>query len=235
MKKNLNIRGVWIYAAAIAMGISISTPSQADLFGGDVVVLTQVLFNAIQQLEQLRSILGTGQDSLDLMRSINKGINDSLGLMRTAYPNSDPGIYSDWQRVQQALHGVNEIYGAAVPSADFRIQRDADTSTAEAVSLNNSIYNYAAQIDQVGEQVKDSSHTASPAGAEKLTAETLGVMLHVMNESLRAQATGLKIQAQTLAIQNHKDKESTKQLISDSESLKSALKSNSAEFSIPRF
>ncbi|MBI2712610.1 MAG: hypothetical protein HYX41_07145, partial [Bdellovibrio sp.] len=77
-------------------------------------------------------------------------------------------------------------------------------------------------------------HTASPGGAQKLTAETLGVMLHVMNQSLRAQATGLKLQAQALAIQNHKEKEGSRQLVADSESLSASMKSEPLNFSIPR-
>lgn len=211
------------------------SPAQCDMFGGDVVVLGNILVNAIQQLAQLKSILNTGQDNLELLKNINRGLNDSLAMMRTVSPNVDPGIYANWQKGVGAIQMVQSIYGAIVPSKEARVQQDADQSVAEAVTLNNSIYTYSNQIDELGEQIKSSSHSASPGGAQKLTVETLGVMLHVLNQSLRAQATGLKLQAQALAIENHRDKENSRQLIADAASLTTAMKTESMNFQIPRF
>ena len=218
----------------VLTALSFPNTARCDLFGGDVAVLVNILANALQQLAQLRSIVSNGQDALQLAKDINKGINDSLNLMRTVNPNADPGLYGNWQRGDQSLRSVQSIYGTVTPSKDARVQQDADLSVAEAVSLNNSMYSYTAQIDEIGEQVKSASHSTSPGGAQKLTAETLGVMLHVMNQSLRAQATGLKLQAQTLAIQNRKDKEGSRQLIADADSLSTAMKTEYIKFSIPR-
>ena len=146
--------------------------SRADFFGGDVVVLTQILANALQQLIQLKQILSEGQDSLNLMRDINRGINDSLNLIRTVYPNADPGLYRDWDKVQNAMSGIERIYGAVTPSTEAPIQRDTDQSVGEAIALNNSIYKYTHDIDEIGETIKQYSHTVSPGGAQKLTAES---------------------------------------------------------------
>lgn len=226
-------RGMLIPLVVLIMALP--TAAKADLFGGDVLVLSQILVSTVQQLAQLRSILSAGQDSLGLLRSVNQGLNDSLFLIKTISPNKNPGLYSDWQRVDQALQGIQMIYGTVSPSPDAQIQNETDRSVAEAVAKNNSVYTYTAQIDEIGEQLKTSSHTASPGGAQKLTAEALGVMLHVMTESLRTQATALKLQAQSLEIQNHKDKELTQHMISSSDSLTSAMKTEPVDFSIPRF
>ncbi len=209
--------------------------SRADLFGGDVAVLVQILANSIQQLAQLRQILGTGQDSLDLMRDINRGINDSLNLLRTVKPDIDPGIYRDWEKAQDALEELEKLYGIVVDSRDKNVQKDADRSVAEAISLNNSIYAYTKQIDEIGEAIKEQSHYVSPGGAAKLTAQSLGVMLHIQNENLRAQATGLKLQAQALAIQNRKDKEHTRKIVETADGLKAALASQKPRFLLPKF
>ena len=209
--------------------------ARADLFGGDVVVLTQILANAVQQLIQLRNILSAGKDTLDILRDVNRGINDSLNMVRTINPNIDPGIYKDWSSVQDALGKVEAIYGIVDPSPNQRIYRDTDQNVAEAVQLNNNIYQYTKQIDDIGEVVKQVSHDVSPGGAQKLTAQTLGVMLHVMNQSLRAQATGLKLQAQSMALQNKKDKDSTREFLATSETLRSAMKNEKANFVAPRF
>jgi len=135
--------------AFFAALLTLAFPSTArpDMFGGDVIVLGQILVQAIQQLAQLRQILATGQDSLGLIRDINRGINDSLMLMRTISPDRDPGIYANWQKVDQALSAMQSIYGIAVASKDARVQQDADRSTVEAIALNNSIYGYTSEID----------------------------------------------------------------------------------------
>ncbi|MBI2711756.1 MAG: hypothetical protein HYX41_02670, partial [Bdellovibrio sp.] len=131
----------------VLTALSFPNTGRCDIWGGDVAVLLNILANALQQLAQLRSIVSSGQDTLQLARDINKGINDSLNLMRTVNPNADPGLYSDWKQRDQSLQAVQSIYGTIVPSKDARVQRDADLSVAEAVSLNNSIYGYTAQID----------------------------------------------------------------------------------------
>lgn len=210
-------------------------PARADLFGGDVAVLSNILVNALQQLAQLRQILSTGRDNVELIREINQGINDSLDLLRTVSPNTDPGIYRDWQKAQDALANLEKLYGIVVPSRDEHVQRDADQSIAEAIAFNNSIYAYTKQIDEIGENIKTQSHFVSPGGAAKLTAESLGVMLHIQNESLRAQATGLKLQAQAFALENRKDKDRTRQMLEGAENLKTALSGAKPQFTLPRF
>jgi hypothetical protein len=115
------------------------------------------------------------------------------------------------------------------------VQRDADQSIVEAVSLNNSIYQYSKVIDEIGEMIKSQSHAVSPGGAAKLTAQSLGVMLHLQNEMLRTQATGLKLQAQALALQNRKDKERTRQMVSGADDLNSAMANQKPKFALPRF
>lgn len=209
--------------------------ARADFWGGDVVVLSQILVQAIQQLAQLRSIVANGQDSLGLIRDINRGINDSLSLFRTISPNTYPGIYSDWAKAQDALAKLQTIYGIAIPGKDAVFYNTTDQSAAESISRNNAIYDYTNQIDQIGESVKSASHAVSPGGAQKLTAQTLGVMLNVMSESLRAQATGIKLQAQSIAIENKKDKDMNRQMSSSVNDLKGAMKSQPANFAIPRF
>jgi len=230
--KNIKHR---LIAGILACSLLIAPkPARADLFGGDVVVLTQILANAIQQLMQLRQLLSTGQDTLSLMQDVNRGLNDALGLVNSVGAARDPGLYHELLRAQDALRYVQNVYGNSVDSSELKVQQDADQTAAEAISLNNSIYGYAREIDQIGEEIKRNSNMASPKGAQKLTAQSLGVMLHVMNQSLRAQATGLKLQAQSMAIQNRKDKVYSDQVRSTSDKLNAAMTSMRPEFKFPR-
>lgn len=209
--------------------------ARADLFGGDVAVLTQILAQAIMQLQQLRNIMGTATSQLDLLREINQGINDSLNLLKNIDPNLDPGVFRDWDNATVAIQRLQELYGVVQNSPEAKVQKDTDQSVAEAVAFNNGFYKWSGQLDQVGEQIKSYSHATSPGGAQKLTAQALGLIIQVLNQNLRAQATSLKLQAQSMAVENRKDKEATKDILSTSNFLKTAMKTEKAAYQIPRF
>lgn len=221
----------------LLMVIAMLTPSfsRADMFGGDVAVLLQILANALQQLAQLRSIMDNGKDTLGLLQDINRGINDSLQLMQTAGLIKDPGVYKEWTDVQNALGAMDSIYGVAVASQDQRAQVDADRGVAEAITLSNSVYEYTSEVDELGEAIKSFSHEVSPGGAQKLTAQSMGIMLHVMNQGLRVQSTGMKLQAQQLALENKKEKAATAVFLSTAKSLAVEMKKPREFYRTPRF
>lgn len=231
--KSIIKRRVSIALAAILIGLS--APARASIFGEENAVLLKILQQSIQQYMELQRILRTGRDTLGLLQDINRGINDSLNLLRTIKPHIDPGLYKELEQTQIAIRKIQEIYGTVARSPDTRIQQDTDQQVAEAIALNNSIYQYTRQIDDIGEEVKRYSHSVSPGGAQKLTAQSMGVMLHVMNESLRAQATGLKLQAMEMSIQNKKDKEFTKKTLEITDDLKDSMQNGRSNFQIPRF
>jgi hypothetical protein len=211
------------------------SPARGDLFGGDVAVLTQILAQAIQQLAQLKSILQNGRDSLDLIRDINRGINDSLNMIRTISPYIDPGMYGELRKVEEVLRKFKDIYGIIVDSPDAKSQASVDRAVAEAVAMNTTLFEYTKEIDQIGEEIKRYSHAVSPGGAQKLTAQSLGVMLHVLNQSLRAQGTLLKLQAQSVAQNNKREKDHTAEYLKASGVLSSAMKASGSQYDRPRF
>ena len=225
----------FVVCAGVAFLLLFPRPVNADLFGGDIPLLIQIVVNTLQELAQLRAIVGSSQDSLSLMREINQGINDSLNIIQTMRKNQSPGVFGDWKSVDGALGQIQQIYGIVVPSPNSQMEQITDQSVAEAVELNNSVYDYTNQIDDLGEEIKTYSHAVSPGGAQKLTAQTLGIMLHVMNESLRTQATGLKLQAQALELSNSREKESSQEIVQNNLDLKNAMLNADLRFQTPRF
>ena len=210
-------------------------PAKADLFGGDVAVLTQILAQAIMQLAKLRELLGNANAHLDLIRQINQGINDSLNLLHTIDPNLDPGIYKEWSTVNEAVRRLTDIYGFVPDSPESRVQKDTDQGIAEAITFNNSFYKYSEGYDLVAERIKDASHSASPGGAQKLTAQALGVVVQLLNQQLRAQSTEMKLHAQQLALENRKEKAETKLFVDSKDHLRAAMKTEKVRFDLPRF
>jgi len=227
-------RSIWVVLILAFFAVN-PKPARADLFGGDVAVLTQILAQAILQLAKLREILGSAQANIQLVQEINRGINDSLYLLKALNPNLDPGLYKDWTSISEALRQVSGIYGAIPHSMESRVQGDADRSVAEAIAFNNGFYKSSESTDQIGEAIKDYSHRVSPGGAAKLSAQALGVVIQVLNQNLRAQSTGLKLQAQQLARENHQAKEDTRHHLETTNLLKTAMKEEKVRFDLPRF
>lgn len=209
--------------------------ARSDFFGGDLPLLAQLVVNSAQQLTQLASIIRTGNQNLELIQQINRGIHDSMYLIQTTFPGADPGIYKNWENASSALRELQKLYGVVPDSRHATLQKNTDQSVVEAISLNNSIYTYTKRVDELGESIKSMSHRVSPGGAQKLTAESLGVMITILNQSLRTQATGLKLQAESLALQNHHDKESAREGAESAKVLRGAMQSQSTKFELPRF
>lgn len=226
-----------VFLPLVVMGYLISSPipARADFWGADIPLLIQIVANTIQQLVKLKEIIDTGRQQIELVQEINRGINDSLALVRTVFPNMDPGTYRNWETTGQAANGLSNIYGAVTDSPEATVQRDADQSVAEAITLNNSVYRYTRDVDEIGEAIKAYSHQTSPGGAQKLTAQGIGVLLNVMNQGLRIQATGLKLQAQSLALDNKRQKDGTRQLLTSADTLRDAMKTQDTSYALPRF
>lgn len=219
----------------LGIGLLLPLGARGDMFGADVGVLTQILAQTIQELIQLKSILQNGQDTLSLLQDINRGINDSLRLAETLGLRIDPGIYRDLRKVDQATEALGKIYGRPVDSPLAQVQRDTDQTVAEAISFNNELNEYASNLDRIGEEIKTYSHAVSPGGAEKLTAQSLGVLIHVADQQLRATGQGLKMQAQAMAMANKHEKDQTAQYLKEGSLLRDKMMSLNSDFNVPRF
>lgn len=219
----------------IMLSLSVPKPARADLFGGDVLVLTQILANAIKQLIEMQRIVQSGQDTLGLLRDINRGINDSLKVVDSIGPYIDPGLYHDLKRAAQIVGHLQSVYGIVANSPNEKVQQETDSVVAESLNMNNQLYDYSKELDKLAETIKSYSHDVSPGGAAKLTAQSLGVMVHVMSRQIQAQGQAMKIQAQTLAVQNKKEKDGTRAYLDQSEALKAAMKNKNINFEFPRF
>jgi hypothetical protein len=203
---------------------SFSNTAKADFWGGDIPLLIEIVGNTASQLAQLRSILGTSNDTLGLLRDINQGIREAMSIMRTMNRTMNPGVLGQIQNAQEAIRAIQDIYGVIPRSPEAKVQQLNDQSVAEAITLHNQAFQYANEVDPEAERIKDYSRNVSPTGAGKLTAQSLGVLIHVSNQILRTNAAMLKILSENLALQNRKEKVNSQQFLMQYEGLSSALK-----------
>jgi hypothetical protein len=231
----MNIFKKLFLSLIFALFCIIPKPAKADLWGADLPLLAEIVFNTLQQLLTMKEMLENGQEQLDLMKEINAGINDSLHMMETSFPNVDPGTFKNWSSSTVAIRELEKIYGKIIKSGNSEVESATDSSVAEAIALNNDLYKYTRDIDKIAEKIKVFSHDTSPGGAAKLTAQGVGVSLNLMSEQLRTQATSLKLQAQKLALDNKQDKEKSRETMDTARALSEGLRNSKPTFSLPSF
>ncbi len=200
-----------------------SRPAKADVFGGDVVVLTQILIQAIQQLYQLKQIFSTGQDTLGLMREINRGIRDGLGIIRIINPKFNPGIFGSLDNIDNVLRAIENLYGVIPRTSEYRLQEAQDRAVAESISMNSSLFSFADQVDAEAKRIISHAQIVSPQGAAKLTAESLAVLIGVTTQVLRTNSMMLKMMGQNMALSNRKEKLQSSQFKTQYDGLTDAL------------
>jgi len=215
------------------MSLIIARPARADFWGGDLIFLAQILSTAIQQLTQLQSIMGNGKDTLGLLRDINRGLRDAISIMRTANQTLKPGALSNLDNLDQVLSRVEELYGKIPNTPEAKMQLLTDRSVAEAINLHNEAFKYADRIDPEAERIKDYAQVVNPQGAAKVTVQSLGMMIHVLNQILRTNAAILKLQSEQLALQNRRGKLDSAQFRMQYEGVSDAFGQLKSNYNLP--
>lgn len=180
--------------------------ARADLFGGDVAVLTQILAQSIKQLYELQRIMKTGNDSLGLMRDINRGIREGLMIIRIINPKFNPGLYGSLETADQVQRAIEDLYGTIPETSEYRLQEAQDRSVAESIAMNGTLFQYADSVDGEAKRIISHAQSVNPQGAAKLTAESLAVLIGVTTQVLRTNSMMLKMMGQNMALANRKEK-----------------------------
>ena len=167
-------------------------PAQADLFGGDVVVLTQILAETIIEIGKIEQIIGKTSDTVNILQDMNSGVKEVLRLAETAHVTLPANVYQQARRIDQAANTARDLYGVVSTRSPLLVRNNFRSGT-EALSLSEDAFDYSSFLDNQGELIKRSSLTANQRSATRLTAEALGVILQSVNHSNRIQAKALEL------------------------------------------
>jgi len=216
---------------AVIMLLS-AAPARADFWGGDLPLLAQILAESIEQVAQLQTILGTSKDSLNFMRDINQGLRDAMRLSNTMNNTLKSG---NWNvaNVDDILHQMERLYGRIPISSESNTQSMHDMTVAESLQLHNDAFRYADAVDPEAERMKAYAESASPQGAAKASLQAQGVTIHVLNQLLRTNAAILKIQSESLAMQNRHSKLQSEQFRQQYGELANSLQNMKGGFDLP--
>jgi hypothetical protein len=214
-----------VLMAVMSLCLMLAQPAKADMFGGDVAVLVQILANAIQQLAQLQQLLSTGGDTLGLLRDINRGIRDGLTIIKIINPKFNPGLYGNLATADRVLATINDLYGSVPQTSESRLQQAQDQSASESIAMNGTLFQFADQADDESKRIFAHSQDVSPQGAAKLTAQSLAVLIGVTTQVLRTNSMMLKMMGENMALQNRKEKLQSQQFKTQYEGISGALQS----------
>lgn len=197
--------------------------ARADMFGGDIAVLIQILAQSIKQLYELRQILKNGSDSLTLMREINQGIRNGLAVIQIINPKFNPGLYGNLDTAERVLAAITDLYGAIPNTSEARLQEAQDRSVAESIAMNGKLFRYADDVDLETKRIIEHAQVVSPQGAGKLTAQSMAILIGVTTQVLRTNSMMLKMMSENMALSNRKEKLQSEQFKSQYEGLSHAL------------
>jgi hypothetical protein len=210
-------------AVLLSLSLMTGSPAKADIWGGDVVVLTQILAQAIQQLIQLKQILSTGSDTLELWREINRGIRDGLAVIQILNPKFNPGLYGSLETAEQVTRAIQDLYGMIPKTSEARLQEAQDRSASESIAMNGTLFRFADQADEESKRIMAHSRSVNPQGAAKLTAQSVAVLIGVTTQVLRTNSMMLRMMGENMALSNRKEKLQSAQFKAQYDGISDAL------------
>ncbi len=212
----------------------VSRPVRADLFGGDVAVLTQILAQNIKHYYQFQQMISEAKGQRDFWRMINSGIDNLSGLLMVL-PIKDQKILEELTTFKSAMKRVEILYGPIPVSAEAPLQLLHDQTVAESIKLTNDSKDYADKQEQNAVRIIAESKGASPKGAARMAAQTNAEILHTLNQLLKLNGQMLKLQSEQLAVRNKEEKDSVRHFQRVQADVGRAVSNYNADLGFPKF
>ena len=181
-------------------------PAYADLFGGDVAVLMQILSENIKHYYQLQEMIKNGNDQMNFLKVLNQGIDNSIGLLESL-PIKDEKVLADLKEFKNAMQKVEGLYGAIPKSPEEALHILHDQTVAESLKMANSFKEYSEVQEKNSQVIATQARIASPKGAARMQAETSAEILRSLSQLIRLNTQLLKLQSEQLAMSNKNSKE----------------------------
>lgn len=172
--------------------------AKADFWGGDLPLLTQIVFNTLHTMYQL-------QQQTVYWREQMEGVNDRIDRIRTISEIVQPSTWDQWKDPQEALRRLKLVY-YTMPK-EYRSEK-ADVIEAEiskAMNLVSRVRPEAETTFNSGKELERRGADASPAVAQKLTASGMGTLVSMEAQSQILQSQIASLLAQMLADGNERE------------------------------
>jgi hypothetical protein len=201
-----------IYPFLVASGLMVasllnSDLAKADIFGGDVAVLTQILQQTIQEIAIMRQTLDVAKGDSDLLQRANRDIDTALSeiyaIQDVVRETNEIGKTKDPVELLNRLRG---IYGSLPRLGNIRALEFSDKVAGTGLGIENDSYAHAGVLDAAAVRLQDQAKTASPGKAQQLTAQSQTTIIHSLAQIERNGGTSARIEATQLAMKNNEEK-----------------------------
>ncbi|MCM0606268.1 MAG: hypothetical protein KA715_09270 [Xanthomonadaceae bacterium] len=191
MKKKI---AAWISICCIFMSGFLIKPQEvrADFFGMDIPILINILTQTISQVQAISQMLGKAKETVSILEEMNRGVKEVLNLAETAHISLPPQVYEGAKQIDRAVWEARRVYGE-VSERSPKVTQNNYRTGVEGLFLSQDAFDYSNFLDEKGNKVKTAALVASQVSATRLTAETMGVLLHAVSHGNRLEAKQLEI------------------------------------------
>ena len=107
--------------------------------GGDLIYLSKILQQSIYQLEQLRKITGTNEETLRLLRDTNRGLHEAMYVGDTVNRTLKAGTFSKLRSLNEKHPRCSKAFYGRIPkTSEAQLQKKTDLTVAESLHLCSS-------------------------------------------------------------------------------------------------
>ena len=91
---------------------------------GDLIYLSKILQQSIYQLEQLRKITGTNEETLRLLRDTNRGLYEAMYVEDTINRTLKAGTFSKLRNLNESIQAVQSLYGRIPKTSEAQASKE---------------------------------------------------------------------------------------------------------------
>ncbi len=176
----------------------LASPARADLWGGDLPLLTQIVFNTLHTMYELQQQSQLLNDQLD-------GIKDRINRIQTIAEVVQPSQWDRWRDPNEAMRRIKLIYGTLPKEYRSEKSDQIEEELSKAMNLISRVSRGAESSFRSGKEMEERASDSSPGVAQKLTASGVGTLITMEAQTQIIQSHIVSLLAQTLADANEKE------------------------------
>lgn len=192
--------------------LSFSLNAKADLWGADLPLLAEIVFNTLHTMQELEKQSQHWNDEL-------AGIKDKIDRIKTIADMVQPNSWDKWKDPKEALNRLKFIY-RTVPK-EYRSEKYdlIEDELSKAMNLVARVGPETSTNFKSGKELEYRGANASPGVAQKLTASGIGTLISIESQTQVIQSHITSLLAQMLADMNEKE---SRTVVTKGSSLKSS-------------
>lgn len=172
--------------------------AKADLWGADLPLLAEIVFNTLHTMVELEKQSQHMNDEL-------AGIKDRINRIRTIADVVQPSQWEKWKDPKEAVNRLKIIYHTMPKEYRSEKYDTIEDEISKAMNLAARVAPETKTSFESGKELERRGADASPGVAQKLTASGVGSLVSLESQSLTMQSHVVTLLAQMLAEGNEKE------------------------------